>query len=812
MEDIKKTKAQLIAELEELRKRELGSRRIKPIESNSQNHPELLDLFFKHTLDCVVLLDKEFNFIRVNEAYAKVCQREVSEFPGHNHFEFYPSDAKAIFEDVVKTKEPFEITARPFTFPDHPEWGVTYWDWTLVPILNVKEEVFLLVYTLKDVTKQINTKNELKKHQEHLDELIKKRTVELYKEIADHKDSEEALKKTEVKYHLLFEKMLNGYAYCKMIFNKDNKPIDWIYLDINDSFERITGLKKDVIGKKVTEAIPGIKKDVPKLFEIYGKVALTGEEASFEIYLDTLKTWFKVLAFSLKENYFVATFEDITERKKAEEALRESEKRYKRLFEQSNDAVFIHDFNGRIIDVNQRVCEMLGYNKEQLLSINIINLHPKKELPNSKKAFHTTKEKGSVRFETRFIKKDGSELFVDISSRIIDEKNSIVQGIARDITERKKAEKDVINLSKFPSENPNPVLRIDVEGKILYTNETVDSLLKENNLSKKQIYNILPKNLKKLIKEALKTGKTKSYFEVQVDSRIYSYNLTPIIENQYVNLYGRDITEHKQIEVSLREKDEFNFALFQHNPIETIVTDLEGKVVKCNIAKKKSGGRIPNIGDVMYRDYAGKHEIDMYTELLECIRTNKLKKFPEKKYGDRFLTINISPFPHGAIITSQDITELKEVEKSLKASGSELKKQKSALEQKTIALREVIGEIEEEKNKIKDDITANVNEVLIPVLERLELSESSNKYIDLLKHHLKKLTSSFRRKITTKSVNLTPREIEICTMVESGLTNKEISKLLSISCHTVETHRNSIREKFNITNKNINLSSFLQQL
>ncbi len=192
--------------------------------------------------------------------------------------------------------------------------------------------------------------------------------------------------------------------------------------------------------------------------------------------------------------------------------------------------------------------------------------------------------------------------------------------------------------------------------------------------------------------------------------------------------------------------------------------------------------------------------------------TSKSKEFPERKYGDRFLSINISPFPHGAVITSQDITERKVSEASLKTSQSDLKKQKLALEQKTIALREVIGEIEENKNKIKDDITTHVNEVLLPILERLKLKETSNKYIDLLKHHLKKLTSSFIRRITTKSVNLTPREIQICTMVESGLTNKEISRLLSISCHTVEKHRNNIRIKFNITKKNINLSSFLQQL
>ncbi len=195
IEEIKKNKAQLITELEELRKRESGSRRIKPIESNIQNYPGLLDLFFKHTLDCVVLLDKDFNFIRVNEAYAKVCQREVSDFPGHNHFEFYPSDAQAIFEDVIRTKEPFEITARPFEFPDHPEWGVTYWNWTLVPILNDKEEIFLLVFTLRDVTKQINAENELKKHQKHLDELIQERTAELQLEITERKHIEKELQK-----------------------------------------------------------------------------------------------------------------------------------------------------------------------------------------------------------------------------------------------------------------------------------------------------------------------------------------------------------------------------------------------------------------------------------------------------------------------------------------------------------------------------------------------------------------------------------------------------------------------------------------
>jgi PAS domain S-box-containing protein len=98
----------------------------------------------------------------VNEAYAKACQRDVSEFPGHNHFEFYPSDAKGIFEQVVKTKEPFQVFARPFVFPDHPEWGVTYWNWTLTPLLDETGEVKFLVFALEDVTEQKQAQDALR--------------------------------------------------------------------------------------------------------------------------------------------------------------------------------------------------------------------------------------------------------------------------------------------------------------------------------------------------------------------------------------------------------------------------------------------------------------------------------------------------------------------------------------------------------------------------------------------------------------------------------------------------------------------------
>lgn len=159
-----------------------------------------------------------------------------------------------------------------------------------------------------------------------------------------------------------------------------------------------------------------------------------------------------------------------------------------------------------------------------------------------------------------------------------------------------------------------------------------------------------------------------------------------------------------------------------------------------------------------------------------------------------------------------DITDRKSMEEELKTSETKLKKQKSDLEHKSIALREIIEQVEKEKRSIQEKVTTNVNEIILPILEKIELYGASTEYIDLLRHCLEKLTSSFGQKIINQSLKLTPREIEICTLIERGHTNKEISSLLNISCQTVENHRKDIRKKLELTNKKVNLTSFLQHI
>jgi PAS domain S-box-containing protein len=124
-----------------------------------------------------------------------------------------------------------------------------------------------------------------------------------------------------------------------------------------------------------------------------------------------------------------------------------------------------------------------------------------------------------------------------------------------DITERKKAEEEIINLSKFPSENPNPVLRISDTGTVLFKNQAANSLLEKDNLSERDIFRILPQNLKESIPQILKTKKPLKDLEGTIGDKIYSYSIIPVSENRYVNIYATDITDRKQYEQALIESE-----------------------------------------------------------------------------------------------------------------------------------------------------------------------------------------------------------------------------------------------------------------
>lgn len=124
-------------------------------------------------------------------------------------------------------------------------------------------------------------------------------------------------------FNMFFEKMMDGFAYSKILVDDAGKPVDFVFLEVNDAFERLTGLKKEkVLGKKATEVLTGAEADVAEWISAFGEVALTAKSVQFERFARPLGKWYNVSAYSPEKDYFVALFEDITERKGAEEQVR----------------------------------------------------------------------------------------------------------------------------------------------------------------------------------------------------------------------------------------------------------------------------------------------------------------------------------------------------------------------------------------------------------------------------------------------------------------------------------------------------------
>ncbi len=154
IEDKKKTQEEVKKSRDEFEMRvQERTAELKKARDLLEEQSRILESFFKDTITPLVLLDRDFNFIRVNESYARSFRRGVADFPGHNYFEFYPQEKnEAIFRRAVETKKAFQAVAQPLHFPDHSERGVTYWDWTLTPLLDDEGEVISLVLSLEEVT------------------------------------------------------------------------------------------------------------------------------------------------------------------------------------------------------------------------------------------------------------------------------------------------------------------------------------------------------------------------------------------------------------------------------------------------------------------------------------------------------------------------------------------------------------------------------------------------------------------------------------------------------------------------------------
>ena len=267
------------------------------------------------------------------------------------------------------------------------------------------------------------------------------------REITERKRAEASLRESEERYRSLFEHMLDGFAYCQMVFDEQGRADDFVYLAVNHAFGRLTGLT-DVTGKRVTQIIPQIKELAPEVFEIYGRVASTGHPERFEIDFKPLGIYLSVSVYSPAKGFFVAVFDNISERKRAEEALRASEERFRGIFEDAGTGIAITDLQGRFLACNPAFGALLGYSEAELLDHHFPDLiHPEDREENiAAGARLRAQETASQELFNRYIKKDGSAVWVHKRVSMLHDvagKPTHHVTLVTDMTERRRYEEHI---------------------------------------------------------------------------------------------------------------------------------------------------------------------------------------------------------------------------------------------------------------------------------------------------------------------------------------------------------------------------------
>ncbi|MFX0024077.1 MAG: PAS domain S-box protein [Candidatus Hermodarchaeota archaeon] len=276
-------------------------------------------------------------------------------------------------------------------------------------------------------------------------------------EISDKKETENFLEESEEKYRELFNNMNSGVA----VYEAVNDGEDFIFKDFNLAGERIDNVsKEDLIGKKVTEMFPGVKKF--GLFDVFLRVWRTGMSEIHPIALyedERIKGWRENYVYKLPSGNIVAVYEDVTERKIAEQKLMDSEKLYRMIFTGASDAIAILDHE-KIIDCNDKTVKLFGYyDKTEIIGLPPWKISPQKQ-PDGKDSTEKANELieksisgESQRFYWKHLKKDNTLFDAEISlSSFKLENKEYIMAIIRDITERKKAERELREISQLKTE------------------------------------------------------------------------------------------------------------------------------------------------------------------------------------------------------------------------------------------------------------------------------------------------------------------------------------------------------------------------
>ncbi len=453
-------------------------------------------------------------------------------------------------------------------------------------------------------------------------------------------------------------------------------------------------------GKTLREVYDG--EDLAEWEDLYRR-ALAGEkivldvdrnDASYQIYIIPVRDENDAIFAGL------VMWQDITERRRADIALTESEARYRQLFENANDIIYVHDLEGNYISINGAASRIFGYTREEALSLNMAEVTAPEDLAVMKRN-HAKKIAGSTDqtvSEVACFKKDGTRIVLEVNSSVIRKNGEAVaiQGVARDITERKRTEEiSRKNEERYRDlfENANDLIYThDLEGNITSLNRAGEMI---TGYSREEAASI---NISDVVApEFLEAARTMTARKM-VDERPTTYELeiiakdgrrvplemsTRLIVNDGLPVgvqgIGRDISERRQAQESLVNTVSLFASTFESTADGIIVMSTDGKIVTCN-SKFKQMWHVPDSlieqkdGQELVRYISGQmSDPELYTANCESlfadplgIHTDILELLDGRIYERYSQPQFVEDKPVGRVCCFRDITERNRAEERLR--------------------------------------------------------------------------------------------------------------------------------------------------
>ncbi len=515
------------------------------------------------------------------------------------------------------------------------------------------------------------------------------------RDMTERRRTEEALRTSEEKYRGLFEAMREGFALCEIICDKSGNPCDYRYLEANAAYEKLLCVQRSqALGKTVREIFPQVE---PYWIELFGNVALTGVPARFENYFQTLGRHFEVEAFSPRHGQFAAIFTDITERKRTETALRESEELFRSLSASSPLGIYLADLEGRSTYVNPRTRELCGFTLAESMDGGWANfLHPDdREATVQSWLDYVKRGAGDFSYETRYQHRDGTTYRVQIRAAPMqsdDGKPMGFVGTIEDITARKLAEEKLRD-SEYKyrilvDKSTDGIFTVDDQWNIQFANpamcqmsgytqaefqqlnvlDTYPPEERDTAKRRRQILHAVP--LLQFERTFLRKDGTRFPVEVSVNR----------VEENCFHAVVRDITDRKRA-----EETRLRLAAIVESSHDAIVsTNLEGTVISWNAAAERLFGH--TAGEIIGQSIVRIIAEDRHQEKDEVLQRacngehiHQFESFTLTKDGRRIpVSLTVSPIKDAAeniVGTSaiiHDITERKRDEEQLRLLSAAL--------------------------------------------------------------------------------------------------------------------------------------------